>query len=325
MSFLPKVAIQGEKGSFSEEAGTKYWGKSVEFIPKNTFDQVINAVDEKKVDFGLLPLENTLIGSITTTYDLLLEYDLPIVGEIITTVSHYLLAPKKVPVNEIRKIYSHPAALSQCSSFLQSLHNCEVVPLYDTAGSAMKVSKEKDPHSAAIASRLAARIYNLEMVAEKLEDYPNNQTRFIIISCSKEEVYHKKAKTSIIFTTLNQPGALYRVLKIFNDYGINLTKLESRPHKTEPWRFYFYLDFEGALQDKMVKEAMAELKQETNFLKILGSYPVWTGSRNIEHIKKMEEKEDKSHLPLYSRERKPEPTCITLEHPGIEPCTIGGD
>jgi len=325
MEFLPKVAIQGEEGSYSEEAGIEYWGKSVVFLPKKSSEEVIEAVEKGESDFGLLPLENTLIGSIAHTYDLLLESHLPVIGEVITPVSHCLLAIEKAPPSKIRRVYSHPAALSQCTSFLKSLKDCEIIPIYDTAGSALKVSKEKNPSNAAIASRLAARLYNLEIIAEKLEDYPNNQTRFIIVSKTTETRYYKDAKTSIVFTTLHQPGALYRVLKVFNDYGINLTKLESRPHKTEPWRSYFYLDFEGHLKDKIIKEAIEELKEQTNFLKILGSYPIWTGKTNIKHLKiYREEKEDKSHLPLYSLERKGGFTAIPFRSSGMEAVTIGG-
>ncbi len=321
---LPKVAIQGEEGSYSEEAGIKYWGKSVVFVPSRSFEGVVSIVEKGDADYGLLPLENTLIGSIAHTYDLILESHLPIIGEVITPVSHCLLSIKKVKVKEIRRVYSHPAALSQCATFLQNLHDCEIIPIYDTAGSAMKISREKDPASAAIASRLAAQLYNLEIIAEKLEDYPNNQTRFIVIGRETDESSYKNAKTSIVFTTLHQPGALYQVLKVFNDYGINLTKLESRPHKTEPWRSYFYLDFEGHERESIVREAMKELKEQTNFLKVLGSYPVWTGKRKVERLE-VEEHEDKSHLPLYSLERAEGPTKIVLEHPPIEPLTIGGD
>jgi 3-deoxy-7-phosphoheptulonate synthase len=312
MDFLPKVAIQGEEGSFSEEAGIKYWGTTVVFIPKKTTDEVVRAVEQNETDYGLLPIENSLIGSISTTYDLLLESKLPIIGEIITPISHYLLALKQVPLNNIKRIYSHPVALSQCSSFLQNLEGCEIVPNYDTAGSAMKISREKDPESAAIASKHAAKIYNLAVLAEKLEDYPNNQTRFIIISKKTTKDYIKNSKTSIIFTTLHQPGSLFKVLKIFNDYGINLTKLESRPHKTEPWRYYFYLDFEGHIKDKMVEEALEEIKAQTNFIKILGSYPIWSDTKKVEHLDALDvqekRSEDRSHLPLYSRERKGEST-----------------
>jgi chorismate mutase/prephenate dehydratase len=320
---LPKVAIQGEEGSYSEEAGIKYWGKSVVFIPSRSFEDVVSIVEKGEADYGLLPLENTLIGSIAHTYDLILESHLPIIGEVITPVSHCLLAVKKLQVKDIRRVYSHPAALSQCATFLQSLHDCEIIPIYDTAGSAMKISKEKDPASAAIASKLAAQLYNLEIIAEKLEDYPNNQTRFIVIGREPEESSLKNAKTSIVFTTLHQPGALYQVLKVFNDYGINMTKLESRPHKTEPWRVYFYLDFEGHERESIVREAMKELKDQTNFLKVLGSYPLWTGKRKIERLE-IEEHEDKSHLPLYSLERAEGQTEILLEKPPLEPIAIGG-
>jgi chorismate mutase/prephenate dehydratase len=320
---LPKVAIQGEEGSYSEEAGIQYWGKSVVFVPKQSFEEVISSVEKGETDFGLLPLENTLIGSISHTYELILESNLPIIGEVITPVSHCLLSTQKVSVSRIRRVYSHPAALSQCSTFLGGLKNCEIIPIYDTAGSAMKISREKDPAAAAIASSLAAQLYNLEIIAEKLEDYPNNQTRFIIVAAKSEESSLKHAKTSIVFTTLHQPGALYKVLKVFNDYGINLTKLESRPHKTEPWRSYFYLDFEGHEKDGIIRETMKELKEQTNFLKVLGSYPVWSGKRKIEYVDVVEH-EDKSHLPLYSLERKTDATTINLEDTGMEPVRIGG-
>lgn len=324
MAYLPKVAIQGEEGSFSEEAGRKYWGNTVVFLPRRSFEDVVNSVEKGESEYGLLPIENTLIGSISTTYDLLLESNLTITGEVITQVSHYLLAIRKVPLSEIKRVYSHPAALSQCSTFLQKL-NCEIIPIYDTAGSAMKICREKDSHSAAIASKLAAKLYNLEIIAEKLEDYPNNQTRFIIISKKKEDEYHKNSKTTIVFTTLHRPGALYRVLKIFNDFGINLTKLESRPHRTEPWRSYFYLDFEGHQKDPLVNEALEELKEETNFLKILGSYPAWSESRSKEQAKlQLESQKDLSSLPLYSRERKTRQTIIHLKDTAIGELKIGG-
>ena len=226
MDFLPRVAIQGEEGSFSQEAGIKYWGNSVVIIPKRTADEVIRSVEQDEADYGLLPIENSLIGSISTTYDALLESQLQITGEVITPISHCLLALQKVQVSEIERIYSHPAALSQCSSFLENLHDCEIVPIYDTAGSAMKISKERDKKSAAIASRLAAKLYSLEIVAERLEDYPNNQTRFIIIAKSGEPFSGQASKTSIVFTTLHQPGALYKVLKVFK-YLVVLQRLWS--------------------------------------------------------------------------------------------------
>jgi 3-deoxy-7-phosphoheptulonate synthase len=317
------VAIQGEEGSFSEEAGVQYWGKSVVFLPKKSFEQVIRAVETGEADHGLLPLENTLIGSITQTYDLLLESQLPITGEVITQVSHCLLGVERVPVSSIRRVYSHPAALAQCTSFLEKMADCEIIPVYDTAGSAMRVSAEKDPGHAAIAGRLAARIYNLQVIADKLEDAPNNQTRFIIVSRADADTYAKESKTTMVFTTPHQPGALYRVLKIFNDYGINLTKLESRPHRTEPWRSYFYVDIEGHARERMVREALEELRQQTNFLRTLGSYPAWSGTRAAE-VPPPEQEDDTSHLPLYSLSRKKTPTTVTLEGYGLEPVTLGG-
>ncbi len=326
MEDVPKVAVQGEEGSFSQEAGLKYWGKPVDFKPKRTFEEVIKSIENDETEYGILPIENSLIGSISTTYDLLLESNLSIIGEVISDVSHYLLGIKKVTVKEIRKIYSHPAALSQCSTFLESLQNCEIIPVYDTAGSAMMLAKNRDEHSAAIASKLSAKIYNLEIIAEKLEDYPNNQTRFIIVAKADKETYQKNSKTSIIFTTLHQPGSLFHILKIFNDYGINLTKLESRPHKTEPWRYYFYLDFEGHRRDKLINEALDELRDQTNFLKILGSYPIWSESKKVERIHitsgSIEDK-DKSHLPLYSYERKGNYTIITLKDFDMPEIKIG--
>jgi len=322
MEILPKVAIQGEEGSFSHEAGIKYWGNAVVFIPRKIPGEVIASVEQGEADYGLLPIENSLIGSISTTYDALLESRLLITGEVITPISHCLLALGKIDVGKIERIYSHPAALSQCSSFLESLEGCEIIPIYDTAGSAMKISGEKDPKSAAIASRLAAKLYSLEILAERLEDYPKNQTRFIIIAKEEEPSPQKASKTSIIFTTLHQPGALFDVLKVFNDYGINLTKLESRPHKIETWRYYFYLDFDGHRIDPSVSEALEELRERTNFLKVLGSYPVWIGSKR-HTLPTLGSINDKSHLPLYSIERKEERTVCTLNDENMGEVEIG--
>ncbi|MBN2324738.1 MAG: 3-deoxy-7-phosphoheptulonate synthase [Spirochaetes bacterium] len=323
MDILPKVAIQGEEGSFSHEAGINYWGNAAVFIPKKTAGEVIASVEQEEADYGLLPIENSLIGSISTTYDALLESRLLITGEVITPISHCLLALGKVDVGSIERIYSHPAALSQCSSFIENLAGCEIIPIYDTAGSALKISKEKAQKSAAIASRLAAKLYDLEIIAERLEDYPKNQTRFIITAKEEGPSDQKASKTSIVFTTLHHPGALFDVLKVFNDYGINLTKLESRPHKIETWRYYFYLDFDGHRNDPSVSEALEELQERTNFLKVLGSYPAWKGSKR-HALPTLGSMNDKSHLPLYSLERKGSRTVCTLNDERIGTVNIGG-
>jgi len=267
---MAKVAFQGERGAFSEDAVITFFGDA-ELSPSRYIGDVFEAVLRDDVDFGVVPVENSQAGSINDTYDLLLSYPLNIVGEIHLRISHCLMALPGESLDGIKVIYSHPQALAQCEEFLRKL-KVEIVPTYDTAGSAKKIKEAGLKACAAVASKRAAQIYGLEILADKIETNVNNYTRFFVISKNKAGPA-PKSKTSLVFSTNNLPGALYACLGAFANRGINLTKLESRPSKDKPWEYIFYVDFEGHIDDRVCQEALTELKQKTSFIKILGSYP----------------------------------------------------
>jgi prephenate dehydratase len=267
---LTKVAFQGERGAFSEDAVLAFFG-DVELFPNRYITDVFEAVLRQDVDFGVVPVENSQAGSINDTYDLLLSCPLNIFGEINLRISHCLMALPGETLDGIKVIYSHPQALAQCEEFLRKL-KAEIIPIYDTAGSAKRIKEAGLKGSAAVASKRAAKIYGLEILAEAIETNPNNYTRFFVISKKKAEP-SPKSKTSLVFSTKNIPGSLYACLGAFATRNINLTKLESRPSRDKPWEYVFYVDFEGHIDDRVCKDAMAELKKTTNFIKILGSYP----------------------------------------------------
>jgi prephenate dehydratase len=268
---MTRVAFQGERGAFSEDAAAKLFGKNIDFSPCIRLKDVFELVSQDKVDFGVVPLENSQAGSINETYDLLLAYPLNIFAEVILRVSHCLMALPGVRLADIATIYSHPQALAQCDEFLSKL-KVEIVPTYDTAGSAKMIQERKLTNCGAIASRRAADIYGLDILAPEIETNVNNYTKFVAISKEKAKPAQKN-KTSIVFAAEHKPGSLYRILGIFATRDINLTKLESRPSRTKPWEYVFYADFEGHLDGKIYQEAMTELQRETTFIKVLGSYP----------------------------------------------------
>jgi chorismate mutase/prephenate dehydratase len=268
---MVKVAFQGERGAFSEDAGAKLFGKNVDFLPCIRLKEVFELVSQDKVEFGVVPVENSQAGSINETYDLLLAYPLNIFAEVILKVSHCLMALPGEKLADITTIYSHPQALAQCDEFLSKL-NVEIMPSYDTAGSAKMIKDKNLKNCAAIASKRAADIYGLDILAPEIETNVNNYTKFVAISKQKAKPAQKN-KTSLVFAAEHKPGSLYRILGIFATRNINLTKLESRPSRTKPWEYVFYADFEGHLGGKVYQEAVTELQRETTFIKILGSYP----------------------------------------------------
>ena len=269
---IKKIAIQGEKGSYSEEAAFKYFkNKRIEILYCASFEEAFKKVKNKEANSALIPIENSWTGSINEVYDLLLKYNMFIIGEYILKIEHCLIALKKYNLNKINKVFSHPQAIEQCKNFLKK-YNWEIIPFYDTAGSAKMIKEEKMEYAASIASKRAAKAYNLKIIKENIQDTENNYTRFIEISNKKIIPISKKCKTSLIFATRHIPGALYNALEPFAKRKINLTKLESRPDKQKAWQYNFYLDFEGNINDKKVIEAIKEMKERTKFIKFLGSY-----------------------------------------------------
>jgi len=268
---MVKVAFQGERGAFSEDAAAKLFGADIDCLPCARLKDVFELVSQDTVEFGVVPVENSQAGSINETYDLLLAYPPNIFAEVILRVSHYLMALPGRKLEDITTIYSHPQAIAQCAEFLSNL-SVEIMSGYDTAGSAKMIKDKELRDCAAIANRRAADIYGLEILASEIETSVNNYTKFAAISKQKARPA-RKSKTSLVFATEHKPGSLYRTLGVFATRNMNLTKLESRPSKRKPWEYVFYADFEGHLDSKVYQEAVKELQKEAAFVKILGSYP----------------------------------------------------
>jgi prephenate dehydratase len=265
------VAFQGENGAYSQEAAYQFFGVEADTLPYRTFEDIFLAVEDGRADYGILPVENSSAGSINQAYDLLLERDLKIWGEVFLRVRHSLLANPGTKLEDVRWVRSHPQALAQCERFL-ARHGMEPVPTYDTAGSAKDLAAAPEPGVAVIANPLAAQLYGLEVLATEIEDLPFNYTRFFVLG-HEDPPRAERNKTSVIFATRHVPGALYACLGEFAQRGLNLTKLESRPRRNKPWHYIFYLDFEGHRQDPPCAEALLGLLHKATFLKLLGSYP----------------------------------------------------
>jgi chorismate mutase/prephenate dehydratase len=266
-----KVAFQGERGAYSESAVFQLFGDATEAKPCRDFKEVFENVETQRTQFGVVPVENSLEGSVTQNYDLFLKYDLKVCGEVIVKVEHCLIANPGTTLADIKVVYSHPQALAQCRVFLEELGR-ELVPTYDTAGS-VKMLKEKHlTNAAAIASERAANIYGMQILDKDIADNPENYTRFFVLS-KEDAAPTGKDKTSIIFGAAHIPGSLYHALGEFARRDINLTKIESRPTKQTPWEYNFYLDFEGHRTEMRCAEALKALEKYAAFIKILGSYP----------------------------------------------------
>ena len=265
------VAFQGETGAYSEEAAFQFFSPSIQGKPCESVDDVFKAVEKGEAQFGIIPIENSLEGSISRSYDLLLDSKLRVCGETELRVVHCLIAGPEKRLDLIKRVYSHPQALGQCQAFLRHL-NCELVPTYDTAGSVKMIKEKGISDGAAIASARAAEIYGMQIIASEIEDNPNNFTRFFILA-KQDSPPSGNDKTSIVFSVKHKPGALYEFLKVLASRNINLTKIESRPTRQKPWEYNFYLDFEGHREDKVVREVLEHLEKTSLFLKVLGSYP----------------------------------------------------
>lgn len=266
-----KIAYQGEPGAFSE-AASRLVSQTAELLPCRAFEDVFAAVDSGAVDYGVLPIENSIGGSIHRNFDLLLEHHLPIVGEVEVPVVHYLLALPGTELSDIKRVYSHPQALAQCERFLRTLTGVEVIASYDTAGSAKLVADQRWTDAAAIASARAGEVNGLSAVRSRIQDNDTNTTRFLVVG--KSPISNEPAdKTTIVFTLANEPGALFKALAAIALRGIDLTKLESRPNPGRKWEYLFYVDLAAARDDLSCQRALAHLGEFAPMLRVLGSYP----------------------------------------------------
>ena len=267
---MKRVSFQGERGAYSEAASLSFFGNEIEAIPCFTFADVLKNTENGNSDYSILPIENSLEGSVGESNDLLLSTELNVIGEIYYRIHHCLIGTSSI--GDIDTVYSHPQALGQCRQFIQE-NSLKTIPSYDTAGS-VKIIKDLNKNSVVcIASRNAAEIFDVPVIKEGIEDNTNNYTRFLIFS-KENGGKTENCKTSIIFSVKHEAGALYQIINEFYQHKINLTKIESRPNKNTPWEYNFYVDFEGQQDDSSIKDMLQKLRENSTFLKILGSYPI---------------------------------------------------
>ncbi len=267
----PTVAFQGEPGAYSEAAVLEYFGGQARPLPCASFEQAFAAVQGGQAALGMLPIENSLAGSIHRNYDLMLEHDLHIVGEHYLRVKHCLVGLPSAEIGQVKKVISHPQALAQCDHTLRAM---QVItePVYDTAGSVKMVKAGGDPGVAAIASSRAAEVYGMKVLREGIEDNPANYTRFLALS-RQAALASENAKTSIVFSLKNVPGALFKALSVFALREIDLSKIESRPLAGQPWDYLFYIDFLASADEPNGRRALEHLGEMAASLRVLGVYP----------------------------------------------------
>lgn len=275
-----RVAFQGEGGSYSFMAARKYFGtrsSEMEFLGRGSFAEALAAVESGEAGYAVLPIENTTAGSINQTYDLLRATELGIVGEELLRVRHCLLGLAGSRIGNLERIMSHPQALIQCARFLADHPGVDQVAVNDTAAAARSVTEGGDPTQAAIASKEAAELFGLHILTENIADQEENWTRFVVISGFEIDVDPRiPAKISLVFTTRHHQGALAQCLNLLAEHGLNLSKLESRPVPQRPWEYMFYVDIEGSLKTESSQLALAELRRECPYLRVLGCYPART-------------------------------------------------
>jgi arogenate/prephenate dehydratase len=268
-----RIAFQGEPGAYSEAAALRF-SDHADLLACESFEDVFASVAAGKVSHGILPVENSIGGSIHRNYDLLLEHDLPIVGEVTLPITHNLMALPGTRLEQVKRIYSHPQALAQCERFLRGLPGVAVEATYDTAGSAKLVRDQQLADAGAIASERAARVFGLEILRAEIQDYSDNITRFLVIS-RVANPDQQADKTTVVFSLPNEPGALFKALSVFALRDIDLTKIESRPIRGRPWEYLFYVDVPIGRHDPRCARALVHLAEFARSMRTLGSYPSW--------------------------------------------------
>jgi prephenate dehydratase len=274
-----RVAFQGVHGAYSEMAIRRLLGDHASTIPMETFDEVFRAVEHRTADRGLIPIENSLAGSIHQNYDLLLSHDLHIIGETHLRIEHVLMCHPYSSMNRLKEVRSHPQALAQCSRFFERHRRLKPVAFYDTAGSAKSIMESRTMDAGAIAGLYAARLYGLKVLKRNIENEQHNFTRFLLISRAPWRPQPGiRTKCSIAFRpVLNQPGILFRILGVFSLRDIDLLKIESRPDPRSPFEYLFYLDLAGSPREAKVAKALEHLKEVVTHFRLLGAYPMGTG------------------------------------------------
>jgi prephenate dehydratase len=274
------VAFQGARGAFSEEAARKLVGPNIAVEPCERFEDVFRSLKSGHVAGAVVPIENTLAGSVHENYDHLVNFELPIVAETSVRIVHNLIVRKGVPFSKIRRAFSHPVALNQCLDFFAQYPQIERIPFYDTAGSVKMVVEEGLDNAAAIASSVAAEIYGARILRRSIESDRRNFTRFFLLRSAEyarrhvtPPAAHTTWKTSLVFSTHNTPGALFRALSAFALRDLSLTKIESRPLRGKPWEYLFYVDFLGRVDTPNAQNALNHLRELADFLRVLGCYP----------------------------------------------------
>ncbi len=266
---MTRVSFQGERGAYSEAAAMSFFPSGVITIPLQTFAEVLESTTSGKTDYAVLPVENSLEGSVGASYDLLYLTSLNAVGEAYHRIEHCLIGSGNMA--DVDTVYSHPQALGQCRNFLEK-NGMKTVPTYDTAGSVPIIKAIGRKNVACIASKSASEIYNMPVMEENIANNPNNYTRFLVLS--KETCAESgNDKTSIIFSIKHEPGSLFKIIESFHAHNVNLTKIESRPTKVDNWEYNFYVDFEGHARNTKISRMLEMISRDTVSLKILGSYP----------------------------------------------------
>ncbi len=266
-----KIGYLGPETTFTHMAAAKFFGNAPDFIPQTNITEVFEEVERGRVDFGVVPIENSVEGTVALTLDGLCDFKVKVCGEIYLPISHDLIS-QSGRIDKIRRILSHPHALAQCRVWLQ--RNLPAVPTEEVVSTAQAARwAAVDPSVAAIASPLAARTYNLQVVAKRIEDFAGNTTRFLVLghTCPRPS---GKDKTSLLLSLEDRPGSLFRLLEPLAKREVNLTKIQSRPVKDEPWRYLFYVDIAGHIEDPKVKDGIKAIKEGCTFLEWLGSYPM---------------------------------------------------
>ncbi len=266
-----KVAFQGERGAYSEEAIIAHWGEAAEPLPRPYLPDVFDAVEKGYADLGLVAVENSIQGSIVRTFDLLNERTLRAQGETVLKIVHCLIANPGVEAGDVKRVYSHPQALGQSREYLER-RGLEPVGVYDTAGSVKMIKEQGLMDAAAIASQRAAEVFDMKVLIRGIETHNENYTRFLVIGGEEPEPTGRD-KTSLAFVVEHRPGTLVKALNSFVKRRINLCKIESRPLLGKPWEYIFFIDFHGHMKDPEVDEALKELRGQTRYIKHLGSYP----------------------------------------------------